>query len=509
MSDYRFVINRQARNLNNAVVRSATDLNPVPIKQLVIGDGRTTRVEIVSDGDLDPVSGDATYGLIVAIGTPCDFPAGGTYKVADEDPSETGPIDFDADDADFIAALESLATIGAGNVQMRGFKAGQFYEVEFVGDLADQQVTGLSIVDNQLTPLSSVSIQSTQVGGGGQNERKLFRLRAAPAVLQADWAPDGQGWDGILSANTLQALLALAAQSPFVGTLEVRLVHPDGRLETLAQAQDVLIVCDVADVATFVSATYPELAWADLRNVRQPDGRQNMFPVTNIVMDDDLELGRDAPAYLMLDPDGADRTVDWVGTLGNAYSQVVKHTGTANSITLERDGTPFITLFAKESVAWIVDENGDVRILAVDTNTPQASQQIATGSPYVITTTEATVTFGTTDPTLTLARRGTYLITVNHDLFCDDATGTGGLGLRLRRLNNTPADLPNSFGGHEYLGGLSNTDGNLPPNLVPQVIYQTNTDGDEIALRAILSSALSSGTIEVRSARITAQRISD
>jgi hypothetical protein len=278
MSDYRFIVNRQAQSVGSAIVRSAGDLNIVPIKELVIGDGRVTRIEIVSDSQLDPISGDGDYGLLVSIGLRCQFPGGGGYKIADEDPSQTPEIPHNASNAAIIAAWEALETVGEGNVTVVAAVAGQFYEIEFIGALADQPVSGFSVVENQLTPLSSVSIQSTQVGGGGQNERKLIRLKAVPPVMQADWTPSGNGWEGTLNTNTIRGLLALAAAGPegFTGFLEIRLLRPDGLVETLAQVDDVKILCDVANMGTFVGAVYPELAWANLGNVKLPDALVNL-----------------------------------------------------------------------------------------------------------------------------------------------------------------------------------------------------------------------------------------
>lgn len=73
------------------------------------------------------------------------------------------------------------------------------------------------------------------------------------------------------------------------------------------------------------------------------------------------------------------------------------------------------------------------------------SSVYSAGSVYSLTNTPALLTFGTTSPSLTLTKPGTYLLLVNTQLDYAAATfaAVRSATLKLRRTNNTPADLTN------------------------------------------------------------------
>jgi hypothetical protein len=69
----------------------------------------------------------------------------------------------------------------------------------------------------------------------------------------------------------------------------------------------------------------------------------------------------------------------------------------------------------------------------------------AAGTAYQLTASDAALDFGTTDPSLTLTKAGTYLLTARVRLDYNGATFSAvrTATLKLRRTNNTAADLSN------------------------------------------------------------------
>jgi hypothetical protein len=265
MSEYKLTINRQADNLASALVGSATNLNPIAFPQLVLGTKRPFRVEIVSNGAIDPASGDGDYALTVSIGRRCQYPTDGSFKLGFA-AAETASLNYNVSPSDLQSALEGLAGIGAGNVVVQG-KPGRVYRIEFIGTLADTNLGPLSVVQNSLTPSSSVFISTFQEGGSGENEVKVIRLRQIPQVVQATWESDATGWTGILSTGSWESLLSLAEESPFAGVMEVTLTDLDGNIEPLAQV-DATIICDVAEPSQFVPGDSPNFLTSAQSNLR-------------------------------------------------------------------------------------------------------------------------------------------------------------------------------------------------------------------------------------------------
>jgi hypothetical protein len=167
MARFNLTINRQAADITAAIVRNAGNLEPVSTPQLVIGAGRDIRLTIVSGGSVDPISGDPTVFPWVSVGTRCAYPESGTYTLVFGG-DETTNINHNATPAAVQAALVALPSIGAGNVSVSGI-AGEFYQVEFTGDLADTNVGAITIGGNTLQPTSNVSATTFREGGSGEN----------------------------------------------------------------------------------------------------------------------------------------------------------------------------------------------------------------------------------------------------------------------------------------------------------------------------------------------------
>lgn len=79
------------------------------------------------------------------------------------DGEETDPLEWDDDAATVQAALENLPNIGAGNVEVTAEADG--FTIEFVGDLADEDLPALTLTSATLTRrANTVNLDITQAG---------------------------------------------------------------------------------------------------------------------------------------------------------------------------------------------------------------------------------------------------------------------------------------------------------------------------------------------------------
>jgi hypothetical protein len=115
-------------------------------------------------------------------------PTGGTFTLT-FDGQTTAAIAFNATAATVEAALEALSTIGQGNVQVTG-AAGGPYTVEFVGELADVNVSAMTADGSGLTGGTTPGVTiATATAGVGEvvagtvvpgfadtTAKKLFRI---------------------------------------------------------------------------------------------------------------------------------------------------------------------------------------------------------------------------------------------------------------------------------------------------------------------------------------------
>lgn len=132
---------------------------------------------------------------------------------------------------------------------------------------------------------------------------------------------------------------------------------------------------------------------------------------------------------------------------------------------------------------------------------------IAAGTVYTMTASQALIDFGTTDPTITIANAGTYLIWGFAHLKLNAATITNQTAtVKMRRTNNTATDLT---GGTTTavlpIATTSTLDGGY---LMTPVVVYTATAGDIISLFGALSGAAGAGTVTCVEANICAIRIS-
>lgn len=133
----------------------------------------------------------------------------------------------------------------------------------------------------------------------------------------------------------------------------------------------------------------------------------------------------------------------------------------------------------------------------------------AAGTAYTLTAVSAGVDFGTTDPILTINAVGTYRIsaTVQVELVGATFAANQTLTVKLRRTNNTAADVANST--VSYTVPITTT---LTQTLaifdLPEVPYTTALTTDTIQIFADVSATPSAGSITIRAASIFAFRTS-
>lgn len=132
----------------------------------------------------------------------------------------------------------------------------------------------------------------------------------------------------------------------------------------------------------------------------------------------------------------------------------------------------------------------------------------AAGTAYSLTNTQAALTFGTTSPSLTLTAAGTYLIFARVRLDYNAATFAANrtVTLKLRRTNNTAADLTNGSTAAltQILTITTFTMGDYTWIPLPYVTTNTN---DAIAIFGGLDTAPTAGSLDAVEAEIIAIRL--
>lgn len=132
----------------------------------------------------------------------------------------------------------------------------------------------------------------------------------------------------------------------------------------------------------------------------------------------------------------------------------------------------------------------------------------AAGTAYQLTNTAALANLGTTPASITLDTPGTYLIFARLRL---DYTGATFAAVRtvtakLRRINNTAADLTNASAGLKtsIITALTYTAGDIN---IPPVVYTTDRSDDNIQIFASVDTVPSAGSMDVVEAEIIAVKI--
>lgn len=146
-------------------------------------------------------------------------------------------------------------------------------------------------------------------------------------------------------------------------------------------------------------------------------------------------------------------------------------------------------------------------ILASVITKPLQQSVHAAGTAYALTATSAKVDFGTTDPTITLSGTGTYLLRYRCTLDYNAATFSAvrTATMKLRRTNNTAADLTNSSSAVKTQIVTTIT-GSLM-QISHEVEYTTSGAGDVIELWGVVDVVPTAGSLDVSIASIIAERI--
>lgn len=132
----------------------------------------------------------------------------------------------------------------------------------------------------------------------------------------------------------------------------------------------------------------------------------------------------------------------------------------------------------------------------------------AAGTAYSLTNTAAALNFGTADPVITLNKAGTYLLIAKATLDYAGATfaASQAVTLKLRRTNNTAADVSNSslVVDTDIITTLSYTFGAFA---LPAVLYTTANTDDEITIFGDVAVVPSAGSLDAVAASIVAVRL--
>ncbi len=135
----------------------------------------------------------------------------------------------------------------------------------------------------------------------------------------------------------------------------------------------------------------------------------------------------------------------------------------------------------------------------------QIFETVAAGTAYTMTTSYATLDFGTTDPTVILTSPGTYLVTAwFQSTLVSATTTTQAVSGKVRRTNNTAADVGSED--IEPLPVATATSESGPSATVISFKYTTINGNDVLELQGKLSASLGAGTVTATAARIIAVR---
>lgn len=132
----------------------------------------------------------------------------------------------------------------------------------------------------------------------------------------------------------------------------------------------------------------------------------------------------------------------------------------------------------------------------------------AAGTAYSLTAVSAALNFGTTDPVLTINKAGTYALFANVTVNYVGATfaAVEAVTLKLRRTNNTAADIANSslVLSTDIITTLTYTLGAVA---LPTVLYTTANTNDAITIFGDVVDAPSAGSVDAVAASIVAVRL--
>jgi hypothetical protein len=181
--------------------------------------------------------------------------------------------------------------------------------------------------------------------------------------------------------------------------------------------------------------------------------------------------------------------------------------GTAHSYAWRVDGSEILKVYAESDGAGGIQNPG---VFVNGGRLLTTLSAYAAGTVYSLTNSSAALDFGTTDPSITITTAGTWKITACVQLTYTGATvATETASLKLRRTNNTAADLTSSTVTIDLpvATTLTNTYGMV---MLPAVYYTTANVNDVVTIFGNVSATLGAGTIDAAAAGtwIVAERLS-
>lgn len=132
----------------------------------------------------------------------------------------------------------------------------------------------------------------------------------------------------------------------------------------------------------------------------------------------------------------------------------------------------------------------------------------AAGTAYSLTNTYAKLDFGTTDPAITITTPGTYMLMARARIDYTGATFVANriVSLKIRRTNNTAADVANSTASFA-VDIVTTFTGTAMVLSLPPVIYTTTNSNDALEVEGKVDTVPSAGSIDAVEAEIVAIRI--
>jgi hypothetical protein len=134
----------------------------------------------------------------------------------------------------------------------------------------------------------------------------------------------------------------------------------------------------------------------------------------------------------------------------------------------------------------------------------------ASGTAYQLTNTAALLNFGTTDPSLIISSPGTWLILAQARIDYTGATfaAVRNVTLKLRRTNNTAADIANSPAGFktDIITTLTYTAQLVK---IPALVYVTTNSDDVLEVWGSIDTVPTAGSIDAVEASLVAVKLFD
>ena len=132
----------------------------------------------------------------------------------------------------------------------------------------------------------------------------------------------------------------------------------------------------------------------------------------------------------------------------------------------------------------------------------------SSGTAYSFTATYDSLTFGTTNPSLTIQKAGTYMLLSTIEAFRNNVSTSAGdtIYYKIRRTNNTASDIDNSETSYIF-PQLTNQFGSMEVHQIPPLIYTTSNLNDRLVIYGKIATTPTAGSLDIKRASLTAIRL--